>query len=561
MPSAATWPIPEAPNFQVRRPDTLQFATVEGLCRMAGVGRHRLRRLLAKEVVDNACDECDRVGRSGRVSISREGNRYIVEDEGGGIPGDAATLADLFSANRAMLSGKFLRSPRRGLLGNGVRCMVAAVALSGETITVEAHGRQTTLWPRRTGATEIAEVTESSRRIGTRITYTLGDIIPVDDFDLRDAQAAIALARFAGPAFDRRPSPGWLDVEHLIETFETIEPADSTLRQFIEQLDGCSGAMAGKLAAPYGKGRTLRSMRDHEVADLLRAMQTRARAVKPLALGPIGADAFGEDFDGYIVADTTLRTGRREPYGRLPVLIEAWASVTTRSGGEAALAIYCNRSPAVGGATAVRTHGSRILLAGAGMAQDGPAINVDGGDCDLIVAVTAPLIPTTSLGKAADLSLLQPVIAETLRRVFNRSRNRLPADLKQPKPPKAEKPQRPPKPAPYRPSGRLARHLAEQADAAGVKPADLLVLSPKHDPFNETKASRRDAEWFAEQIKQFAPIGTVHLRGTYYRILSAGDVKLPDGSRFAGTARDSDVGRERRQARALPRPCSFQSHR
>jgi hypothetical protein len=137
MPSAARGPSPESAVFQVRRPDTLQFATIEGICRMAGVGQHRLRRLIAKEAVNNALFECDRVGLPCRVRINRDGNRYTIENDGGGIPRDAATLADLFSANRAMLSGKFLRVPRRGLLGNGLRCL-AAVALSGETMTVEA---------------------------------------------------------------------------------------------------------------------------------------------------------------------------------------------------------------------------------------------------------------------------------------------------------------------------------------------------------------------------------------------------------------------------------------
>src|SRR6516225_7220684 len=71
MPSAQEAPARNAPVFQVRRPDTLQFATLEGLCRMAGVPAHRLRRLIAKEAVDNSCDETDRVGRQGKVSISR----------------------------------------------------------------------------------------------------------------------------------------------------------------------------------------------------------------------------------------------------------------------------------------------------------------------------------------------------------------------------------------------------------------------------------------------------------------------------------------------------------
>jgi DNA topoisomerase VI subunit B len=435
MPSGENVPARNSPIFQVRRPDTLQFASIEGLCRMAGVARNQLRRLIAKEAVDNALDECDRVGRPGAVTISRDGNHYVVDDQGDGIPGDAATLADLFSANRPMVSAKFLRLPRRGLLGNGLRCLAAGVALSGETIIVEAHGHLTMLRPRRAGPTEVVEVSESEHRSGTRITYTLGDVIPDDGFDLTDAQDAINLAMDAGSAFTRRPSPHWLDLDHLVETFETIEPVDTTIRQLIAQLDGCTGSMAGKLAAPFGKGRTCRSMRQDEVAQLLQAMQAAAREVKPRALGLLGPDAFSETVDGYIVAETALSVGRREPYGRIPVLIEAWAVVTTRSGGDATLDVYCNRSPAVGGAYAIRTHGSRILLGGAGMIQDGPAINVEGGDCQLMVAITAPLIPTTSLGKAADLSLLQEDIAEALRRAFNRSRNRLPPDPKQPKPP------------------------------------------------------------------------------------------------------------------------------
>jgi hypothetical protein len=54
-------------------------------------------------------------------------------------------------------------------------------------------------------------------------------------------------------------------------------------------------------------------MRENETVDLLLKIKTAARVIKPLALGPIGADACGADFDGYIVGDAVLRVGRREP--------------------------------------------------------------------------------------------------------------------------------------------------------------------------------------------------------------------------------------------------------
>jgi hypothetical protein len=555
MPSAMSAQNADRSIFQVRRPDTLQFSTIEGLCRMAGVGRHHLRRLVAREAADNGLDECDRVGRPGRVTIERTyADEYVVTDEGDGIPGDGAVLADLFSTGRPMLSGKALRSPRRGLLGNGVRCLVAAVALCGETITVETRGRQTVLRPRRIGPTDVVAVEASPRTVGTLVRYRLGEIIPRDVADLADARAAIVLAKAAGPAYDRRPNPRWLDADHLFETFATIEPADATVREVIAQLDGCSGAVAGKLAAPFGRGRTCRDMREAEVARLLATMQSAARTVKPRTLGLIGGDAFGERYDAHIVSEAELLVGGHEPQGRIPVLIEAWAIVTSRRGHKAFLRVFCNRTPAIAGVSATRSSGGRIWLSGAGL--DNVAINVDGGDCELIVAIAAPLIPTTSLGKAADLSLLADDIAEALRRAFVRSRNRLPPDPTQPKPPRHEPAPKPPTPSPFVPSGLLARRLAAEAEAAGVSSRDLLVLSPRHDPFNETKASRRDAEWFATQVSRFVPTGRVHLRGLYYRCLSAGDVLLPDGRRFTGTHETADLienaGKYARHLRLIP---------
>src|SRR4051812_22025499 len=68
------------PSLQVRLADTLQFGSIEGTCRMAGVGPTGLRRLIAKEITDNALDECDTAGRRGQVAIRRDGNLYTVED-------------------------------------------------------------------------------------------------------------------------------------------------------------------------------------------------------------------------------------------------------------------------------------------------------------------------------------------------------------------------------------------------------------------------------------------------------------------------------------------------
>ena len=129
--------------------------------------------------------------------------------------------------------------------------------------------------------------------------------------------------------------------------------------------------MAGKLALPVRKRTACRDLRESEIVELLRCMQAAARVVKPRSLGLIGADAFGPTYDGYIVGEAMLRVGAYEPYGHVPVLIEAWASVTSRRGGEASLKIFCNRTPAVGGAHAVRAVGGGIRLSGAGLSEWG----------------------------------------------------------------------------------------------------------------------------------------------------------------------------------------------
>jgi hypothetical protein len=533
---------PKVANFQVRRPDTSQFDTVEGLSAMAGVGPHALRRLIVKEVVDNALDEMDSPDEedrgSGLVTVDRNGDTYIVTDEGGGFPQDDK-LCDLFWAYRDMVTTKFLRKPSRGVLGNGLRVLAAAVALSEGTITVESHGQRTTLQPRRMGLpTEVISQTASRRKRGTRITFTLdAAIIPSDEDDLMHAEAAIALADHSEPPYKRDPSPHWLDLDHLVQGFHFIEPHDMTVRQWIERLDGCSGAKAGHIASLFGKNRTCSSMREAEIAALLGEMQKSARVVNPKALGPIGANAFGPDYDGYKIAEAWLPDiGAHRPLARIPVLIEAWANVTSRQRGEARLDIYCNRTLMVGHVEARRGH-DRIWISGAELRD---AIMVAGGDCDLVVAITSPHIPTVSNGKVPDLSRLREEIVEALRKAFTQSRNRLSPDPAQPKPPKGEPPPKAPKPEPYQVSGPLAIMLAKEAERAGLSPRDLLVLSPGHDPFHESKTIRREAEWFRDQVKLLKPEGEVHSRGMYYRCLAA-KILLPDGTEFEGSKKNADL--------------------
>jgi hypothetical protein len=252
---------PSPADFQVRRPDTALFATLQGLQMQSGVPSRLLRRLVLKELTENGLDAADAAGRYGLVDIGRIGdNRYRITDQGTGINLSANQFAELFSIGREMLSRKFWRLPSRGCLGNGIRIIVGTIAATGGIVEVSTRNQHVLLRPLKTGRTEIVETGPIDHPIGTSIVVTFGPDLPADAADLSWAQTAIALARIADPPYARNASPHWFDTEQLHETLRIIEPPGTTVRQFVERLDGCTGAKAGQIAAPFGKNRTCNTM-------------------------------------------------------------------------------------------------------------------------------------------------------------------------------------------------------------------------------------------------------------------------------------------------------------
>src|SRR5262249_22327457 len=123
------------PILKFERADWALFRTIDGLQQKAGVPAHRLRRLVLKELTDNALDEAGKA-RVGQL----DGAGYFVEDDGGGI--DPDEVARLFSIARPLVSTKLLRLPIRGALGNGLRVVTGAGLASGGTLTVVTRNRR-----------------------------------------------------------------------------------------------------------------------------------------------------------------------------------------------------------------------------------------------------------------------------------------------------------------------------------------------------------------------------------------------------------------------------------
>src|SRR6478672_8517068 len=92
-------------NLKFERADWTLFRTVEGLQQKAGVPAKRLRRLVLKEIGDNALDAGAAV-RFGQLRNSLD--RFYVEDDGPGLDGAPEEIAELFSIRRPMRSTKLL---------------------------------------------------------------------------------------------------------------------------------------------------------------------------------------------------------------------------------------------------------------------------------------------------------------------------------------------------------------------------------------------------------------------------------------------------------------------
>jgi hypothetical protein len=101
---------PATENLKFERAHWTSFRTVEGLQQKAGVALNKLRRLVLKELADNALDT------GARVHIGQLPGGYFVEDDGSGIEGQPEEISRLFSIARPMISTKLLRLPTRGAL-------------------------------------------------------------------------------------------------------------------------------------------------------------------------------------------------------------------------------------------------------------------------------------------------------------------------------------------------------------------------------------------------------------------------------------------------------------
>ena len=390
------------------REDWTLFRTLATLSQKAGVSLYGLPGLVAKEVVDNALD----AGAACQVGLL-EGNGFWVEDDGEGIAGSDDAIAELFSIRRPLRSSKLLRKPTRGALGNGLRVVTGAVLASGGSLVVGTGGRALRLTPQEDGTT-IAERVGEFDGPGTRIEVRLGTSLPVKEGTLVWARQAIALAggesRYAG-----KTSPHWYDTDSFFELLRAA--GDRTVREVVEEFEGCSGPKAKKIAAEF-KMRLARDLSREEAERLLIVARQNAKVVKPERLGTVGPVIEGWPTSYAKITGTHHRDAARGKLGAvIPFVLEAYAEIAEK----AEFHVAVNRSPITGKVDAWH---EKDVLCFIGCGLEHP-YKVGRRPIRVCLNIETPHMPITSDGKTPDLFPFLHHIVLVLEKVVKRAKKQV----------------------------------------------------------------------------------------------------------------------------------------
>jgi hypothetical protein len=412
------------PILKFERSDWTLFRTVEGLAQKAGVPVTRLRRLVLKELGDNAFDAGAAV-RAGRIN----GSKFFVEDDGHGFDGSPQQIAALFSINRPLRSTKLLRRPMRGALGNGLRIVAGAVLASSGSLTVISNRRRMVLQPQPDGSTAVVKVSADKRSRGTRVEIGFGPALPDDSHALAWLNLALTVAGH-GETYNGRSSPFWYDAAHFHELL--LACGAQPVRSLIAQLDGCTGGKAGEIVAAAGVERLRCKEIDRaQATKLLKAARKQVHPVSAERLGSIGRDAFRDMY--YAVERGSVILGGSQPHAEIPFVVEAWAlkvsGLIDRPSDDIQIGILINRTPTVDEVAAWRDADKDLCLQGAGLSHnctDAPKK----GEFTIIVNVTTPHCPITSDGKAPDLEPFAETIITAIESAMRKAQRAAPKDKK-----------------------------------------------------------------------------------------------------------------------------------
>jgi len=325
-----------------RIPRTLEFFTESELSKELGVPRSDWGRAILKELLDNALDACEYVGRSPLITVAEDqaAHTLAVRDNGPGLPVDI--LRQSLDYNTRVTDKAYYVSPSRGQQGHALKTLWALpYVLSGRReqgqVDVSVDGMR---YEVRISVDHIAQAPQLALtpvpapevKSGTQVTihwpqianyawlperyfYFSGARDLVQRYALFNPHATFAYSngeQVEYPASDpawgkwtpRAPtSPHWYTPQQfqallraLLNADRQTEAGARLVSEVLREFDGLSGSAArGEVLRPLGlSGAKVEALVDGVDLDpamvgaLLQTMQERVRPVKPKALGVLG---------------------------------------------------------------------------------------------------------------------------------------------------------------------------------------------------------------------------------------------------------------------------------
>jgi hypothetical protein len=394
-------------EFQFERPDWVLYRSIDTLPQKAGVPTNRLCRLVLKEIVDNALDH------GGHVELRSTKNGYVVEDNGPGLA--ASEIVRLFSINRPLLSSKLWRKPTRGALGNGLRVVAGTVWASKGTLNVTSLNLHHKLSFLDDGTTS-AVSTNVDFPVGLRIEITFGPELPADDAATSWANYAIVLSKSA-KNYSGASSPHWYDANAFYELLQAA--GNRPVRDLIAQLDGCTGAKAGRIVDKF-KGMSCRSLGRDQSIELLKEARRLAKPVRPERLGTVGKL---EGLPTYYSCERGIvRHGSRQPTAEIPFVAEAWAvtlPLVLATDGDKFIFRLCVNRTQVAADVAHWKVKNKINIHGCGLNFQ---LAASRHGYRVVVNLMTPYCPITTDGKEPDLSEFSDSIADAIQGAVSRAK-------------------------------------------------------------------------------------------------------------------------------------------
>lgn len=102
----------------------MEYFTVKELKMQIGCGPEKWPLAITKELIDNALDSCETVSVPPFVTVSLDGERVTVADNGPGLP--EKTLRRSLDYTETVSDKAHYISPTRGQLGNALKCLWSA---------------------------------------------------------------------------------------------------------------------------------------------------------------------------------------------------------------------------------------------------------------------------------------------------------------------------------------------------------------------------------------------------------------------------------------------------